>query len=367
MLRMRMTPATCQFPVLGAVLPDMWSPSGGFRLGERRRRTAMKFWRLVPTVIAGLLGAMCFADAQPAPGSFTIGMLGPVGAGDGGPPPAFIQALRELGYEQGRNLSVLTRAAKTSNSELPALAAELAALKPDVLVAPGTPPSLALKNATTSIPIVALNIGDPIKSGLVQSFAHPGGNVTGTANGAEVWVAKRLEAVVEALPGVKCVLDLRNPANPSIAQAAASTRAAAKRLGFEMRPLEASTGEELDRALAAPLDPSCAAAMFLPLDYLFIARRAQIAEFARSHQIALFAPFREDAEAGALMSFGVSSDDQWRLGAGYVDKILKGEKPADLPVQLPTKFEIVINLKTAKAIGVTIPQAILAAADGVIE
>jgi putative ABC transport system substrate-binding protein len=294
-------------------------------------------------------------------------MLGPVGAGDGGPPTAFIEALRDIGYERGRNLTVLVRAAKTSNAELPALAAELAALKPDVLVAASTPPSLALKNATTSIPIVALNIGDPVKSGLVQSFAHPGGNVTGTANGSEIWAAKRLQAINEALPAITCVLDLRNPANPSIAQAAASVRAAAKRLGFEMRALEASTGEELDRALAAPLDPSCAAAMLLPLDYLFISRRAQIAEFALSHRIALFAPFREDAEAGALMSFGVNADDQWRLGAGYVDRILKGAKPADLPVQLPTKYEIVINLKTAKAIGVTIPQAILAAADEVIE
>ena len=327
----------------------------------------MKFWRLVPIVIAGLLGMASLALAQPAPGSFTIGMLGPVGAGDGGPPPAFIQALRELGYEQGRNLQVLTRAAKTSNAELPALAAELAALKPDVLVAASTPPSLAFKNATTSIPIVALNIGDPVKSGLVQSFAHPGGNVTGTANGSEIWAAKRLQAINEALPRVKCVLDLRNPANPSIAQAAASIRAAAKTLGFEMRTLEASTGEALDRALAAPLDPDCSSALFLPLDFLFISRRAQIAEFVLSHKIGLFAPFREDAEAGALMSFGVNADDQWRLGAAYVDKILKGAKPADLPVQLPTKYEIVINLKTAKAIGVTIPQAILAAADEVIE
>jgi putative ABC transport system substrate-binding protein len=328
----------------------------------------MKFWRLVPIAIAGLLGTASLAVAQPAPGSFTIGMLGPVGAGDGGPPPAFIQALRELGYEQGRNLQVLTRAAKTSNAELPALAAELAALKPDVLVAPGTPPSLALKNATTSIPIVALNIGDPVKSGLVQSLAHPGGNVTGTANGSEVWTGKRLQAVTEVLPGLGCVLVLRNPSNPSIAQAAeAVARTAKEKFGFELRSLAAATGEELDRALTAPLDPNCSSALFLTLDSLFISQRTRIADFALSHRIALFAPFREDAQAGALMSFGVSADDQWRLGAAYVDQILKGAKPSDLPVQLPTKFEIVINLKTAKAIGVTMPQSILAQADGVIE
>ena len=210
-------------------------------------------------------------------------------------------------------------------------------------------------------------IGDPVKAGLVQSLAHPGGNVTGTANGAEVWGAKRLQAVAEMLPGILCVSYLRNPANPANARYEAWFSALKERLGFQMRAIDAATREDLDRALAAPLDQSCATALVLTIDGLFVAQRERIVQFALGRRIALFAPFREDAEAGALMAFGVSLDDQWRLGAGYVDRLLKGAKPADLPVQLPTRFDIVVNLKTAKAIGVTIPQAILAAADEVIE
>lgn len=322
----------------------------------------MKFKRLLLFAICATFGLASLAASQPAPGSFTVGVLWPVGACCE-TPPAFVKTLRDLGYKEGVNLTVIGRGAKTSNAELPPLAAELASLKPDVLVAISTPPSLALKNATTKIPILALNVADPIGSHLVQSLAHPGGNVTGIANGAEQWVAKRFEAVTEVLPGIRCVLALRNPENQSLMMLSDRVEALAAKLGFVLRQIDVGSVAQLDKALGNPPDEDCKTAMSLPLDTVLIARRAQIADYALRYRIALFAPFREDAEAGALMSFGIDLDDQWRLGAAYVGKILKGAKPEDLPVQQPTKFEIVINLKTAKALGLTIPQSILAQAD----
>ncbi len=230
-----------------------------------------------------------------------------------------------------------------------------------------TPPVVALKSATAAIPIVMLAIGDPIATGLVQSLAHPGGNVTGTANAVEEWGAKRLQTVVEMLPGIRCVMYLRNPANQSIMAADEKRKEVGKKLGIDFAVIDTATPEQLDQMLVSPLDDRCKTALFLPLDGLFIARRARIAEFALRQKVALFAPFREDAEAGALMAFGINLDEQWRLGAGYADKILKGAKPEDLPVQQPTKFEIVVNLKTAKAIGLEVPTSLLLSADRVIE
>jgi len=325
----------------------------------------MKLGRIGILAILGLLSMVSVAVAQATAGAVTIGVISTVGAT--APAPAFIKALRELGYEEGRNLTILFRSAKSSNDELPKLAAELVTLKPDVLVAEGTPASLALKKATASIPIVMIGIGNPIATGLIASLAHPGGNVTGTANAAGEWAAKRLQMVTEVLPGMRCLMYLRNPANQSTMANAPAFMDAREKLGIELHVIDAATPEQLDQALAAPLDERCKAALFLSLDGLFAMRRAQIVEFARRQRIALFAPVREDAEAGALMSFGIDVDDQWRLGATYVDKILKGAKPADLPVEQPTKFELVINLKTAKALELTIPSLLLASADKVIE
>jgi putative tryptophan/tyrosine transport system substrate-binding protein len=191
--------------------------------------------------------------------------------------------------------------------------------------------------------------------------------VTGIANAAEQWVAKRFEAVTEVFPGIRCVLTLRDPENQAIMMLSDRVETLAAKLGFKLRPIDVASVVQLDKALGTPPDDDCKTAMAVPLDPVLIARRAQIADYALRYRIALFAPFREDAEAGALMSFSIDLDDQWRLGAIYVDKILKGAKPEDLPVQQPTKFQIVVNLKTAKAIGVTIPQSILAQADKVIE
>jgi len=295
----------------------------------------------------------------------TLGVLNPVGLT--GASPALIEALGKLGYHQGRNLTIVLRSARDGNVELSGLATELVNLKPHVLMAASTPPVLALKNATATIPIVMVGVGDPIGTGLIQSLAHPGGNVTGAANAVEEWNAKRLQLVTEMLPGIRCLAYLRNPSNPAVMADDEKNKSDGERLGMNFKLIDAATPEQLDHVLAGSLGGGCKTALYVQLDGLFLARRAQIADFALRQKIALFAPFREDAEAGALMAFGFNFDEQWRLGASYVDRILKGAKPADLPVQLPTRFEMVVNLKTAKAIGVEVPTSLLLNADKVIE
>jgi len=318
--------------------------------------------------LVALLGFLCLGSpvaAQPAPGLFTIGVLG--GIGETSPRPALIQALRKLGYEPGRNLTVLFRSPQNGNDELPKLAAELVSLTPEVLVTSGTPQSLALKKATASIPIVICCVGNPIATGLIQSLAHPGGNVTGAVNDSEEWNAKRLQIMREMLPSIRCSQYLRDPANPAVVANDDMLKSIGAKLGIEWRVINATTSEQLDQVLAAPLDEGCREVLFLPVNGLFRVHGAQIAEFARQNKVAVFAPWRSDAEAGALMSFGIDLDDELRVDAAYVDKILKGAKPADLPMQQPTKFEIIVNMKTAKALGITVPTAILMRADHVIE
>jgi putative ABC transport system substrate-binding protein len=325
----------------------------------------MKTAHLGLVAFLGFLSLVSLAAAEPAPGMFTIGVLGSVR--DAGPRPALIQALHELGYQPGRNLTILFRSPENDYDELPKLAAELVSLKPDVLVTSGTPQSLALKKATASIPIVICCVGSPIASGLIQSLAHPGGNVTGAVNDSEEWNAKRLQLMRETLPGIHCALYLRDPANPAVVANDEMLKSIGAKLGIQWTVINAASSEQLDQVLAAPLDEGCKSALFLPVNGLFRVRWAQIAGFARRNKVALFSPWRSDAEAGALMSFGIDLDDELRVDATYVDKILKGAKPADLPVQQPTKFELVINLKIAKALGLTVPQSILARADEVIE
>jgi putative ABC transport system substrate-binding protein len=305
------------------------------------------------------------AQAQQASKALRLGALGTEAAQT--PWPALIEALDKLGYRQGKNLTIIFRAPKGSSAELPALAAELVDQKPDVLLASGTPHVLALKNATSTIPIVMVNVGDPIGTGIVQSLARPGGNVTGTANAVELWTEKRLQMIAEVLPENRCVIFLRNPANPAILAAEPARKAVMAKLGLETRFLDATTPEEVDQVLSRPLESDCNRAMFTPLDAVLIRKRVQIAEFALRNNIALFAPFRADAQAGALITFGINLASQFDLSATYIHAIANGAKPADLPVQQPVKFEMVINLKTAKAIGVSIPASLLISADDVIE
>ena len=282
-------------------------------------------------------------------------------------PPAFVEALRQRGYDEGSNLRIEFRSAKGRPEALPKLAAELVGLKPDVLVGATTPSALALKNETDSIPIVMVAVGDPVPSGLVKSFAHPGGNVTGASLATEYWEAKRLQLVTETIPGICCLPVLRNPSNPLAPLISATYQNIAKSLGIELRMIDAANPEQLDEVLDSPLDGRFRAALYSTPDGLFVSRRSQIIEFAQRQRLPLFAPYREDVEAGALMSFGANLDDQLRLGADYVDKIVKGAKPADLPVQQPTTFDLVLNLKVAKALGLQIPLSVLARATELIE
>ncbi|MCP4619480.1 MAG: hypothetical protein GY844_23950 [Bradyrhizobium sp.] len=322
--------------------------------------------RLKPFAVLALAAMCAFpAHAQKGPKPLTLGMLGAESMQ--APWPPLMEALDKLGYRQGSNLTVIFRAPKNSVAELPALAKELVDRKPDVLVASGTPHTLALKNATSAIPIVMINVGNPIGTGLVQSLAHPGGNITGVANAVELWTEKRLQMITEVLPENHCILFLRNSANPAFLASDPTNRGVMEKLGLEARMLDATTPEELDQVLSRPLDDDCRKAMFTPLDSLLIRKRVEIAEFALRNNIALFAPFRADAQAGALLTFSVNLASQFAIGATYIQAIANGAKPADLPVQQPVKFEMVINLKTAKAIGVSIPAALLVSADEVIE
>ena len=222
----------------------------------------MKVRQVLLIAISGLLAATSVGTAQPAQGSFTIGFL--FGVGGTSPPPALIQALRELGYQAGRNLTIVLRSPKNNNHELPELAAELVGLKPDILVTSGTPGSLALKKATTAIPIVIAGVGSAVATDLIQSLARPGGNLTGAVNDSEEWNAKRLQMMKEMLPGIHCALYLRDPGNPAVVANDDLMNTVAAKLGIDWSVINAATPEQLDRVLAAPPDEACKAALFLP-------------------------------------------------------------------------------------------------------
>jgi putative ABC transport system substrate-binding protein len=326
----------------------------------------MKLAGLVLLGVLGLTSPVPLAVAQPATKQVTLGVL--VAAGTT-PNPALIAALRDLGYQQGRNLTIEFRSANGRNEELPRLAAELVALSPDVIVTIGTPPGLAAKRATGSIPIVILGVGDPVGFGLVESLAHPGANVTGRSNASYEVSAKRWQLMAETLPGMCCVTVLRNPSNPgNLAPPSGGRggRPAAETLGIETKVIDAATADQLDQVLAAPFDDRFKALLILA-DALFAAQRVQIAEAARRRGLAVFGSSPEDAAAGFLEAYGINAANESAASAVYVDKILKGAKPADLPVELPTRFTLVVNLKTAKALGITIPPLIFSRADEVIE
>ena len=278
-----------------------------------------------------------------------------------------LDALRELGYVEGKNLTFERRYAEDRLDRLPELAAELVSLKVDVIMAAGTLAPLAAKRATSTIPIVMMAAGDPVGSGLVASLAHPGGNVTGMSLMAPDLGGKRLELLKELLPGISRVAILWNAANPYSALVFKETAGAAETLGVELQSLEIREPTDIDGALEAATGQH-ADALITVEDPLTMDLRKKIAEFAarprdcRQYQASECSPIQE-----SLMSYGADLGDIIRRSAVYVDKILKGAKPSDLPVEQPTKFELVINLKTAKSLGLTIPPLILARADEIIE
>ena len=321
------------------------------------------------TVAGGIVAAPLAVEAQPAGKVPRIGFLVAASASDSayaGLIEAFRQGLRDLGYVEGRNIVIEYRYADGKYERLPALAAELARLKVAVIVSHGTPGPLAAKQATSAIPIIMTSAGDPVGSGLVSSLARPGGSVTGLCLLVPELGGKRLQLLKEILPGLTRVAVLWNAANPYAPLVARETEATATTLGIQLQSLVVRGPDDFEGALAAATTGR-AGALTVVEDPLTITKRKQIVDFAARSRLPAIYGVKEFVDAGGLMSYGVHLGDLWRRAATYVDKILKGAKPADLPVQQPTKFEFVINLKTAKALGLTIPQSVLQRADEVVQ
>ena len=312
-----------------------------------------------------LLGAP-LARAQPAPRVYRIGFVASSATALG--IDAFRQRLTELGYVEGKNVIVEARYAEGRFERLPELVAEVLRLKVDVLVVGSTPAALAAKRATTTTPIVFASLFDPVGAGIVASLAHPGGNITGASIGVggAGLAGKWLELLKEAVPAVSHVAVLSNSANPASTTSVREIEAAARILNVRLDVLDAGNAPTLDRALAT-IGMSGAQGIIVTNDPFFTVTRAQLIQFAASKRLPAVYFFRLFADDGGLMVYGASLEDSYRKAAAYVDKILKGAKPADLPVEQPTRFELVINLKTAKALGLTISQRVLLRADQVIE
>jgi putative tryptophan/tyrosine transport system substrate-binding protein len=279
--------------------------------------------------------------------------------------PVFRKGLNEGGAD-GSNVRFEFRPADGQVGRLPALAVDLVLRRPTVIATQTLPAALAAKAATSTIPVVFVIGEDPIKVGLVESFSRPGGNVTGMTNFMNVLGAKRLELVSEAVPSAVVLGLLVNPTNPNAEPDTQDLQAAAQRLGRRLQVLTASTDHELETAFATAVEHKVGA-LFINIDSFLFARRQQIAALAAHHRVPTIHPFREYVAAGGLMSYGASFVDAWHQSGIYVGRILRGANPADLPVLQPTKFDLVINLKVAKVLGLGIPSTLLARADEVIE
>jgi ABC-type uncharacterized transport system substrate-binding protein len=279
---------------------------------------------------------------------------------------AFRQGLRTLGYVVGQNITIEYRWADGKNERLPGFAAELVNLKLDVIVTHGGVATRAVKEASTTIPIVIAAADDPLAAGLVVSLARPGGNITGLSLMTPDLTAKRLELLKEILPELTRVAVLWNSGNPISEPELRKAEAAARSLGLQLQSLGMRDPHEFPSAFSS-MKRERAGALFVLPDAMFFGLRNEIVDLAASSRLPLVAHLREFANAGGLMTYGPNVADVHRRAAEYVDRILKGAKPGDLPVQQPTKFELVINLKTAKALGLTIPQSLLMRADEVIQ
>jgi putative ABC transport system substrate-binding protein len=310
-----------------------------------------------------LVAAFIAAEAQPAGKLPLIGNLRIDSASQD--PHWLEQDLREHGYVEDQNIAIEKRYAEGRPERLPMLAAELVHLKVDVIFA-GTPETaVPAKKATKAIPIV-FAVGNPVAEGLVASLARPGGNLTGLTSVSSELSAKRLELLKEITPAVSRVAVLLNPVNPTHPGVMREIEAAAQVLGIELQPLAVRRASDFVGAFRGATEGRAGGLVVLN-DSLLLAERAQIARFAAKSRLPAVYGFREQAAAGGLMSYGVDLRNQYRRAVTYIVKILKGAKPADLPIEQPTKFELVVNLKTAKALGLTIPQSVLLRADEVIQ
>jgi putative ABC transport system substrate-binding protein len=304
------------------------------------------------------------ARAQQAVGKIvTIGVL----AIEPWPPiDTFRQALNNLGYIEGKNVRFEYRYAKGHNERLRELANDLVGLNVDVILTWGTDAALAAKQATPTTPIVMGAIGDPLGSGVVTNLAHPGGNVTGCSSRAAELEAKRLELLKEAVPGLSRVTILFNPTNHYMPLALRSAQEGSQSLHVSLVVYEVHDTATLD-AVFATLTKDRPDALMVPADTFLVSQRSRIAQFAIENQLPSVYPYREYIEAGGLIAYTPNYHDLFRRAANYVDKILKGAKPGELPIQQPTRFHLLINLKTARAVGLTMPRRLLASADELIE
>jgi putative ABC transport system substrate-binding protein len=323
----------------------------------------MRFALIVGIVIA-IFAAFSAADAQQAKKARLIGILSP-------PEPLtsidfFRRELQNLGYTEDNGTRIEYRSSEGYDDRFAILAADLVALKVDILIAVTPPAIRAAQLATTSIPIVMVLSGDPVANGLIKSLARPGGNTTGAATLTYDLSPKRLEIFKECVPNLKEIAVLVNPSYPGTREALTQMQVAGRRWGLTVRSFEVREAAEVDRALTE-ISRSRADGLFVEPSPLTSTYMTQIIAFATTNRLPAIDARKEFPERGGLMSYGIDYADHVRAGLRYVDKILRGAKPADLPVEQPTKFELVINLKTAKLLGLTVPQSLLLRADKVIE
>jgi putative ABC transport system substrate-binding protein len=322
------------------------------------------------TFLAGtgavLLATPLGVEAQQAAKVWRIGVLSPLPSTWAGFPALLRQNLRELGYVEGLNLAIEWRTAEGKTDRFGDLAAELVRLKVDLIVAIVPGATLAARKATASIPIVMVNTPDPVQLGLVVSLGRPGGNVTGTTTLSADLCGKQLELLKEAVPRAVRIAVLWNPDNPWHPLALKGAEAAARSLALQLQILEARRLEEFDRAFEA-MTRKRAGAVLILADPLTVFHRIRLTELAAKRRLPAMYGTRTYVEAGGLMSYWANEADLYRRVGSYVDRILKGAKPADLPVEQPTKFDLIINLRTAKALGLTIPPSLVGRADEVLQ
>jgi ABC-type uncharacterized transport system substrate-binding protein len=315
--------------------------------------------------LAGGLLAAPAAEAQPTGKVYHIGMLERTPAATNAANlDGFRQGLRELGYVEGKNLVIEYRSADGRDDRYLTLATELVRLKPDLILTRGTPAALAAKNTTVTIPVVILGVGDPVGQGVVASLAHPGGNITGLSAVVTELYAKRVQLLRDLVPRAARIAALFNMSNPALPSQWKEVEIAARSLGLQSHLLDVRKSEDLAPAFDAA-NKHRADVLMVGLETLTLTNQQLIVDLAARHRLP--AMYASTEFAGGLVIYGVNYPDHYRRAASFVDKIFKGAKPADLPVEQPTKFELVINLKTAKALGLTVPASVLGRADEVIE
>jgi putative tryptophan/tyrosine transport system substrate-binding protein len=318
------------------------------------------------SLLGGAAAACPLAASAQQPGKLpTIGFLGATPLIESQRVTAFVQRLRELGWIEGRTIAIEYRWAEGRPDRFAEIAAEFVRLKVDVIVTVGTPPTLAAKQATAFIPIVFAASNDPVGTGLVASLARPGGNVTGQANQISDTIGKKLEFLREVVPDLRRLAIMANVGNPANVLEMAEAQATARTLGLEVTTSEIRRAEDIAPAFEALKDR--ADALYLCPDPLMNTNRTRINILAVGARLPTMHGLRDYVEAGGLMSYGPNFPDLWRRAGDFVDKILRGAKPADIPVEQPTKFDLIINLTTAKALGLDVPPTLLARADEVIE